>query len=271
MKNKLLLLLLLLVLAVLSCSNQEKVEETPTAPIPKEKATAPIASQNKQEMTTITFPSIDGLDITADLFHVSDNAQVFVLCHQARYNRTEHTETAKALMARGYNCLATDQRSGGVLNDQENETANRAKAKGLPTTYLDAEQDIIAAVNFMAKKYKRPVILVGSSYSASLSLKVAKENPNVKAVLSFSPGEYFGDKLALGKTIAGLNKPTFITSSKSEAKGAKPLADVVDSDVITHFVPASDGAHGSRVLWSEQPFSEEYWTAVNAFLKVHDL
>ena len=45
-----------------------------------------------------------------------------------------------------------------------------------PTGYLDALPDIIAAVNFMAAKYNKPVMLVGSSYSASLSLKVAKEN-----------------------------------------------------------------------------------------------
>lgn len=225
----------------------------------------------KEEITTITFPSLDGLEITADLFHVAENAPVFVLCHQARYNRTEHIETAKTLMARGYNCLATDQRSGGVLNDQENETANRATAKNLPTSYLDAEPDIIAAVNYMAEKYKQKVILVGSSYSAALGLKVAKENPNVKAVLSFSPGEYFGDKLALGKAIKGLDKPTFITSSKDEVPTAKPLAEVAAKDKITHFVPTSDGAHGSRVLWSEQPFSDEYWSAVDAFLAKHQL
>lgn len=224
-----------------------------------------------KEITTITFPSLDGLEITADLYHVGDDAPVFVLCHQARYNRTEHTETAKTLMARGYNCLATDQRSGGLLNDQDNETTKRATAKGLPTAYIDAEPDIIAAVNYMAKKYNQPVILVGSSYSAALGLKVAKENPNVKAILSFSPGEYFGNKLALGKTIAGLDKPTFITSSKSEVPTAKPLADVVAKNKITHFIPQSDGAHGSRVLWSEQPFSAEYWAAVDAFLEKHGL
>ena len=256
-------------MSFISCSNPKKAQEEKTATIP-EKATAS-TTKSKPAMTTITFPSLDGLDVTADLFHVANDAPSVVLCHQARYNRTEHTETAKALMARGYNCLATDQRSGGVLHDQENETAKRAEAKGLGTSYLDAEPDIIAAVNYMAEKYKQPVILVGSSYSASLSLKVAKENPNVKAVLSFSPGEYFGDKLNLGETIKGLDKPTFITSSKSEAVKAKPLADVVNKDKITHFVPASDGAHGSRVLWSKQPFSEEYWDAVNAFLEAHGL
>ena len=258
-----------LAFVLFSCSNESNIKQQKLEPKHKEKTTMPNSTTPQNEISTITFPSADGLEITADLYHVGDNAPVFVLCHQARYNRTEHTETAKALMARGYNCLATDQRSGGVLNDQDNETAKRATAKGLPTNYLDAEPDITAAVNFMADKYKQQVILVGSSYSAALGLKVAKENPYVKAVLSFSPGEYFGDKLALGKTITGLNKPTFITSSKKEAPTAKLLAEVVNPDKITHFVPTSEGAHGSRVLWSEQPFSEEYWAAVNAFLAKH--
>lgn len=270
MNHSSLLLSLCLLLGIVCCSSPTAPQEDTNTP-KKEKPTISIPSKPKQEMTTITFPSLDGLEITADLFHVANDAPVFVLCHQARYNRTEHTETAKALMARGYNCLATDQRSGGVLNDQDNETANRATAKGLPTNYIDAEQDIIAAVNFMAEKYQQSVILVGSSYSAALGLKVAKENPNVKAILSFSPGEYFGNQLALGKTIAGLDKPTFITSSKNEVPTAKPLADVVSKEQITHFIPQSEGAHGSRVLWSEQTFSEEYWTAVNAFLEKHNL
>ncbi len=267
---KSLLFICSLLLLGIGCSNPDTAQEK-TEPIQTEKAAVQSVPKIQPSMTTITFPSLDGLEITADLFHVADDAPVFVLCHQARYNRTEHTETAKALMARGYNCLATDQRSGGVLNDQDNETAKRATAKGLPTSYLDAEPDIIAAVNYMAEKYKQPVILVGSSYSAALGLKVAKENPNVKAVLSFSPGEYFDDKLALGKTIAGLDKPTFITSSKSEVPTAQLLVDVVDKHAITHFVPASDGAHGSRVLWSAQSFSGEYWAAVNAFLEKHNL
>lgn len=261
--------ILFLFLTIISCKEKKTATESKSISIKEEKSIATPLSNST--MTTITFPSLDSLIITADLFHVADDAPVFVLCHQARYNRTEHTETAKALMQRGYNCLATDQRSGGVLNDQENETANRATAKGLPTAYIDAEPDIIAAVNYMAEKYKQPVILVGSSYSAALGLKVAKENPNVKAVLSFSPGEYFGNQLALGKTIAGLNKPTFITSSKEEVPTAQPLVDVVSKDKVTHFIPASDGAHGSRVLWSQQSFSEEYWTAVNAFLAKHNL
>ncbi|MEM1119310.1 MAG: dienelactone hydrolase family protein [Bacteroidota bacterium] len=257
----------LLLSLLISCSDAEKTNAANESK--KDKTTMP--STPKSEITTITFPSLDGLQITADLYHVADDAPVFVLCHQARYNRTEHTETAKTLMGRGYKCLATDQRSGGVLNEQENATHQRAIAKGLPTNYIDAEQDIIAAVNYMAERYSQEVILVGSSYSAALGLKVAKENPNVKAILSFSPGEYFGDQLALGKTIAGLDKPTFITSSREEATTAKPLADVVNASQITHFVPSSEGAHGSRVLWSEQPFSDEYWAAVDAFLEKHSL
>ena len=93
----------------------------------------------------------------------------------------------------------------------------------------------------------------------------------MKAILSFSPGEYFGSKLTLGKVIASLDKPTFITSSKNEVPTAQPLVNAVDPNAVTHFIPESEGAHGSRVLWSEQPFSEEYWAAVNAFLEKHRL
>ena len=113
---------------------------------------------------------------------------------------------------------------------------------------------------------------MGSSYSAALGLKVAKENPNVKAVLSFSPGEYFGNKLALGKTIAGLDKPTFITSSKSEVPTAKPLADVVAKDAKSHILYLLLMVRMAQEYFGQQqPFSDEYWAAVNAFLEQHNL
>jgi dienelactone hydrolase len=262
--------LLLCFLAIISCANEPKNTEKEV--INKEKKTMPQPTPTPQnKISIITFPSKDGLEITADLYHTKEDAPVFVLCHQARFNRSAYKETAKKLMERGINCLATDQRSGGVLNEQANETTERAKAKGLPTSYLDAEQDINAAVDFMAQKYNQQVILVGSSYSAALGLKVAKENPNVKAILSFSPGEYFGTKLTIAEAIDGLNKPTFITSSKKEAPQAKKLAAKVVPDKVVHFVPQAEGIHGAKALWSEHAFSDEYWTAVDTFLAQYEL
>ena len=214
----------------------------------------------------VTFTASDGFEVTADCYESMPGRPMVVLCHQAGWSRGEYQETAQWLDALGFNCLAVDQRSGDEVNGVKNETAARAKAKGLPQGYLDAEPDIIAAVAWASQHAGGPVILVGSSYSASLALKVAAENEQVRAVAAFSPGEYFGAKLNLGKAIDGLDKPTFITSSKSESSKAKPLADRVSPGKITHFVPKGDGHHGSRALWTSKEGHEEYRAAFEAWI-----
>lgn len=248
-----------------NCSNSETIKEI-VEPVEEEMNTS-----TRDTVFAVTFSAPDGLVISGDLYQVAEDAPVFVLCHQSGFNRTEHSETANTLMERGYNCLTIDQRAGGLLNDEDNETAKRAIAEGFPLSFLDAEQDIIAAINFMVDRYNQPVILLGSSYSSSLSLKIATENQHVKAVLAFSPGEYFGNDLNVATAITGLDKPTFMTSAKGEALIVQPLAAVVNQNQITHFIPEANGAHGARVLWPAQVFSEEYWTALNAFLAKHEL
>jgi dienelactone hydrolase len=160
-----------------------------------------------------------------------------------------------------------DQRSGDAVNGVTNETAARAKAKKLGREYLDAEPDILAAVNWAANRSGKPVILVGSSYSASLALKVAKENANVRAVAAFSPGEYFGAKLNLGKTIAGLDKPAFVTASKSEMPKTEALAAHIRPEKLVLYTPTTDGYHGSRALWTEKPGHEGYRAAFLRWLE----
>jgi dienelactone hydrolase len=132
---------------------------------------------------------------------------------------------------------------------------------------LDAEPDIVAAVEWAAARWQRKVILVGSSYSASLALKIAKENEKVHAVAAFSPGEYFGKALNLGKTIQDLAKPTFITASKAEMVKTKDLAAHVNPSNLTLHTPTVDGHHGSRALWTDKPGHQEYRKAFLAWLK----
>jgi pimeloyl-ACP methyl ester carboxylesterase len=216
--------------------------------------------------TSISFPSLDGLTITADNYLQNDTLPWILLCHQAGYSRGEYGETAAFFASAGYNCLAIDQRSGDEVNGVKNETAALAKAKKLPTSYLDAEQDILAALNYLFENSKKPVILVGSSYSAGLVMKIAVNNPKVKAVLAFSPGEYYKDKLNLTKAIAPLDKPVFVTSSKEEVASVKPIFDAIASKNKTQFIPSADGIHGSKALWSSTPGFEEYRKAVAAFL-----
>ncbi len=215
----------------------------------------------------ITFPSRDGLIITADKYLVSERSPWILLCHQAGYSRGEYKETAVRLNQLGFNCLAIDQRSGSEVNAVKNETAALALKKGLATEYLDAEQDILAAIDYLYGLAKRPIAVLGSSYSASLALKVAVKNSKVKAVVSFSPGEYFGEKLNLKKVIVQLLLPVFITSSKEESADAAELFKAIASKNKTQFVPAGTGIHGSKALWSSTDDHQEYWDALEKFLR----
>jgi len=214
----------------------------------------------------MTFPSKDEVTITADWYPVNSESMTILLCHQNGFSRGEYRETAAKLNKFGFNCLAIDQRVGAEVNGVVNETAKDAREKRKAQNFINAEQDIEAAVDWLFNKYDRRVIVLGSSYSASLALKVAKENEHVFAVIAFSPGEYFEQKDFIAKHINGLKKPVFLTSSKEEAAGVTELTKDVLSLIKVQFIPRGDGDHGSKVLWSSRPENQDYWAAMMSFL-----
>ena len=216
---------------------------------------------------TVSFPSLDKLDVTADLYYIGDDHPLIILCHQARFSRGEYIESAKKFNELGYNCMAIDQRSGNEINNVINKTAYLAEKKGLKQDYLSAEQDIIAAINYASSINLDDIILLGSSYSASLVLKIASVNKKVRAVMSFSPGEYFGAQLNLQTSIQSLDVPCFITSSRKEFSSIKVLTSKLNTSKITLFLPNEEGKHGSKALWSSYKHNEEYWCAIKKFLK----
>lgn len=229
-----------------------------------------IPDQNAQFYETIEFYSLDSLLISGNYYHVNDSAPCILLCHQARWNKYEYDSIAIVLQAKGYNCLAIDQRSGGLMNDERiNQTFDRASAKELPTDYLDAEQDIIAAIRYFYNQQQRPIILWGSSYSSTLAMHNGLPNDSVAAVVAFSPGDYFSEqKGSLVPLIKASSKPFFVTSSKEEAPALQALlSDKVLSNQQVQFIPTDAGHHGSRALWASKEGNEAYWTAINAFLE----
>lgn len=258
MKN---LIYFIIALATLSCSNFKTEEASPIT-----NKTESVLAQIPQK---ITFPSLDNLTITANLYHKDNAAPVIVLCHQARYNKFEYVGIAKTLYNKGFNCLAIDQRSGGGIVEEINETNLEAKKQNKAVDFLDAEQDIIAAVNFASKKYGKKIILWGSSYSSVLALYTAIANDSVKAVIAFSPGNYFEEeKGSLPKLLTNFTKPMFVTSSKEEAKElTEMLSKMKLNEKQTQFIPDSAGFHGSRALWKTSENNEEYWKAINTFLE----
>jgi len=233
-----------------------------------------IGTLSGAEYKTITFPSADSLEITADLYMPHDNTAPFIiLFHRAHWSRGEYREIAPKLNAMGFNCLAVDQRSGSEINGVKNETAARAQALGKPTTYVDALQDMQAALEFVHQNFaKGKLIIWGSSYSSSLVLILAGRNEKIiDGVLAFSPGEYFS---RLGKPdnyiqthVKRLNCPVFITSAKDEAANCKPIYKAIPSEKKVVFTPQTEGIHGSQALWESTPDNAAYWKEVKKFLQ----
>jgi len=257
---RLFLLFLISNLFVINLQAQTSLQKTPN----------PEALDLNTDYETLSFPSQDGLEISARLYEAESGAQPILLCHQARFNKQEYADIAPRLREMGYTAMAIDQRSGGDFAGQANETHNRAKTQNLSTDYVDAQQDIEAALNDLYKKTQQPVILWGSSYSSALVFFVAEKHPEkVKAVISFSPGNYFGDQRKNLKTVfSGLKQPFWVTSSRSESEQLSKLINKESLDKNqSQFIPNQKGHHGSRALWVNQIHNEEYWTSLKQFLK----
>ena len=241
---------------------------------------AVLADRSKFSLATQIQPlrSMDGLQVAFDIYapHPIASTPMILLCHQAGWSRGEYREIAPKLNQMGFNCFAIDQRSGGEVNDVVNKTNKLAVEQGKEVAFLDAEQDIIAALNYVRQPFvnseqKPKVILWGSSYSAALSLRIAGEHPElVDGVLAFAPGEYFERFGKPGDWIESSAKkikvPAFITSAKDEQPNWQSIYDAIPGESKMMFVPETAGNHGSRALWEKFDDHESYWEATNKFL-----
>lgn len=219
---------------------------------------------------TITFKASDGVSVTADLYMAHKaSAPFIILYHQAGYSRGEYRSIAPQLNAMGFNCLAVDQRSGDKVNGVINETHKGAVASKLPTEYLDAIPDMEAAYLYVKYSIKpEKIILWGSSYSSAILFYMGSvHHKNLSGILCFAPGNYFKINNKELKTFAArITCPVFVTSAKSEYKNWKGMYEQVRSEK-SYFLPESEGKHGSKALWSDNPSHQAYWTAVTKFLK----
>ena len=218
------------------------------------------------ESTPITLKAADGVTVYGRLYRAERPKATILLFHQAGSSKGEYATIAPRLVAAGYTALAIDQRSGGTLYGP-NETA--AHVAGSPG-YLDAAQDLQAAVDWAATQHA-PVIVWGSSYSSSLVFPLAAKNGGkIAAVLAFSPGEYFDDKRLVAQAATKLSVPVYITSATSadEVDAAKAIADRVPHGLATRYV-AMAGVHGSSTLIAakDPKGAETNWMPVLAFLR----
>ncbi|QQS52541.1 MAG: dienelactone hydrolase family protein [Bacteroidota bacterium] len=216
----------------------------------------------------VTFYADDSLKITADLYLIGFEKPFVLMFHQAGSSRGEFSEIAPKLMKLGYNCLAVDLRSGEKSNFIKNETALAARAQKIPNRFIDASKDIDAAVNYVLRYNHQPVILFGSSYSASLALMKAKHSNRVRSVIAFSPGEYFRPELVVREEIAGLDVPVFIAVSEIEYSYVNELSSQVATGKRVIFKPSlTRGVHGAKALWESNEGSSEYWLNLTHFFR----
>ena len=91
--------------------------------------------------------------------------------------------------------MAVDQRSGGKVNGVDNETHRRATRMGLERELFGCLRRYGGGACVYARKElaAERIIVWGSSYSASLVLRLAAEHADevIVGVMAFSPGEYF--------------------------------------------------------------------------------
>jgi alpha-beta hydrolase superfamily lysophospholipase len=224
---------------------------------------------NAHAQDPIKLNAADGVTVYGERYSADgDPKATILLFHQAGSNRGEYAPIAPRLAKAGFDAIAIDQRSGGTRFGHTNQTVD---ALGASANYRDAFADLEAALAYARNtRPGKPVILWGSSYSASLVFMLAARRPEgVAAILAFSPGEYFGGGAPVAKAAAKVTVPIFVTSSPdaSEVAQAKAILAAAPAEVKVQFVP-DYGRHGSSTLRADTnpKGAEEVWSAVNAFL-----
>lgn len=227
-----------------------------------------LSSFNVIRMQTVTFLSSDDLQITADEYLVTGNQPYILLFHEQGSSRGEFQDIAPRLCKMDYNCLAVDLRNGGSDNFVSNETVKRCREARCSSAASEVKNDIVAAIEYAYRQSNQPVILLGSSANASLSLMVARENDHVRAVVALSPGEYFLPAINIEDTISGMRKPVFATSSLTEFPYVSQLVSGIEKEYITLYEPElGEGGRGTASLSPDNLNQSEYWLAILLFFK----
>jgi len=248
--------------ALLAACNPAPKVDNKNAEINESAPARPLAPQ------PVTLKAVDGVTVYGTFYPASEPKALILLFHQAGSSSGEYATIAPRLAQAGYESLAIDQRAGGNLYGV-NRTMAGYTGK---TDYLGALPDMEAALAW-AKGRTLPVVLWGSSYSASLVFLLANARDaqgKVKAVIAFSPGEYFDDKKMVEAAAAKVSLPVFVTSANSteEEGDAKAILTATKSTDRQLYVPMT-GIHGSSTLIAgKNPGgAEENWCAVMGFLK----
>jgi dienelactone hydrolase len=232
-------------------------------------------AQTREVPVEVRFPVRDSLTVVADVHRgtAGPGSPTILLFHQGGGSaRGEYRAITPRLLGEGYNVVAADVRGGG----ERFGSPNRAGPAPEGFDYCDALPEVEAVVNLArAQGFTGPLVLWGSSYTASLVLQVgARRSADVRAVLAFSPAS--GEPMRRCEparyvgwlTRAGV--PVLVLRPRAEIEDSSRAAalEAMRRDGAVTFV-AERAAHGSSMLDAERSAgaTEPQWTAVLRFLR----
>jgi hypothetical protein len=216
----------------------------------------------------VQYKAEDGITITADHYFSKKNSPYILLFHQEKSSRGEYDSIAERFVKFNYNCLAVDLRSGEKYGYVENETAQAALNSGKPAELMESLKDIKASIEYIWNLSGQEVILFGSASSASLALIEGKTNEHVKAIIAFSPGEYFRPVLDMRSFLAGYPKKVFVGCTDQEFVYVQEMFSEIDGKNKIIFRPEfGHGVRGTSSLLRENPTRDEYWLSLLVYFK----
>ena len=90
----------------------------------------------------------------------------------------------------------------------------------------------------------------------------------MKAVVAFSPGEFFRPALVVSEALTGFDKKAFIASTRAEYGYLGKMLSEIPDPQKTVFTPLkSPGTSGAKALWESSADHPEYWLALLMFFK----
>lgn len=209
-----------------------------------------ISAQEHQVTTRTT----DGVTVFGQTYYsnLDKTTPLILLFHQGGSNgRGEYSDIIPHFNRAGFRAIAWDQRSGGETYGNINRTVSElgdSVAKG----YCDAYPDLVAALEFVKQnELADKVVVLGSSYSASLVVRLAAEHQDsVSGVVSFSPAS--GGPMAdcrARKWINNLNQPFLVFRPESEmSRESSQQQKVILTAAGAEFKVIEHGVHGASSL-----------------------
>lgn len=243
----------------------------------EQKSNLKYSDQNNIQNNEVSFYTNDSIKIFGDLYESTKNSSTVLLFHQGGANsRGEYNSIIPKLVSLGFNVLAIDQRLGGQMFGNYNRTVANIAYKDFSYngfTYCDAYSDLESTLDFANKLgFNGDKILWGSSYSASLAIKLANNRKEeIKGVLAFSPVS--GKPMQECKPdqyFETINLPLLLLRPINEMQSEKSKKQFELAKENGHEVYiAKNGTHGSSMLVENRVNKDidENWKIVNAFLE----